>query len=138
LDEEQMPFVRDALQRVDAAVTEVRPGADDEILHCARDDPLARSRKGHDPRRDGNSDPAERAVTQLNLAAVQACPDLEADAREPIAARPRRADAACRAVERRLHAVAGRLPDFPAVALDLGARDVVVTREQRAPFAVAE
>jgi hypothetical protein len=50
------------------ALVELEPRTDDEIADSSRDQNLARAREGTDARSDVNSEPADVAITQFDLA----------------------------------------------------------------------
>jgi hypothetical protein len=78
LDCVQLPGVGNALELVGAAVVEGEAGPGDQVLDRARAQHLPRLGLGEDAGRDMHGDPAEVVADQLDLAGVQASPDLEA------------------------------------------------------------
>jgi hypothetical protein len=54
--------------------------ADDQIAHRPRRKNLPGSSRGHHTRRDVHRDSTDIAVAQFDLAGVEPCPDLQADA----------------------------------------------------------
>src|SRR5262249_39540859 len=127
-----------AFERVLAAVGEVDPGADDEVLDGAGDEHLTRLRERADARADVDREPADVIADRLALAGVQAGAQLEPQSLQLVANRERAADRARRTVERREEAVAKRLHRPAAVTHELVATERVVALEQRAPGAVTE
>ncbi len=57
-----------------AAIGELDPRADDEILHGARDENLVCLRQGRDPRAEMHGKPLDAGLRELELAGVQAGP----------------------------------------------------------------
>ena len=74
-----MPRARDALEVVCPAILEVEAGPDDEVLDRARDEDLAGPGQGRDPCRDVDREPGDVVRDDLDLADVEAGPDLESE-----------------------------------------------------------
>src|SRR5512132_1737407 len=113
---EQLPGSLDALQRMDAAVLQGDIGSNDQVAHGPGGENLPRPRGGHHPSRDVDGDPTDAVAAQLDLAGVQARPELQADAGQLVPEGDRTADRAAGPVEGGQDAVAGGL-DQPAVEL---------------------
>ena len=114
------------------------PGADDEVLHGARDEHLARAGERRDARAEMDGQPGDVVRQDLDLADVDAGPDLEPELPDAVADRDRAADRAGRAVERREEPVADDLDLVAAEPLELATDDAVVVGEQGLPADVAE
>src|SRR5512132_2510323 len=76
---EQLPPVRNALERVHAAVREADPRAKHQYLHGAGDQDLACLRESGDARADMDREARHRRAPALHLSGMQAGPDLDAD-----------------------------------------------------------
>src|SRR4030095_12538058 len=81
----QLPAALDALERVGVAIGHGDVGADHQVADRAGGEELARGGGGHHPGRDVDGDATDVAVAQLDLAGVEARPDLEIDAGQLVA-----------------------------------------------------
>src|SRR5262245_26833490 len=117
------------LEREAAAVCKAPGHRGDEDLRC----PAER----HDPGRGIDADPSDRRARQLDLAGVDADPDLEPEGADAVADRHPAAECADRAGEHREEAVAGRVDLTAAIAVDLGSSHSVVIAQQLLPLPVA-
>ena len=106
---EQPPFVGDSLEPLRAAVRERDPRSGDEILDGARDEHFAPRGERSYAGRDMDRDAADVLVHQLDLAAVQADPHLQAEGARRLRDRLSAPDRPRRAVEGGEVAVAQRL-----------------------------
>src|SRR5262249_20659644 len=80
LHREQLPLVRNALERVHAAVREADPRAQHQHLHSIGDQNLARLGEGGDAGTDVDRKTCRGRAPALHLSGMQAGPALDADA----------------------------------------------------------
>jgi len=73
-----VPLLGHAFKGVDPSILEADTGARHQILHGRGDDHLIGAGKRGQAGRDGDGDAAHVVAEQLNLAGVQACPDMQA------------------------------------------------------------
>ena len=78
-DSKQAPLAGDTLEGVEAAVDEAQARASYEVFHRTGDPHLARSGKGRHTSADVHSDPTNLIADQLDLAAMEAGSDVEAE-----------------------------------------------------------
>jgi hypothetical protein len=93
---------------------------------------------GHHPRGDVDGDATDVALAQLDLAGVEARPDLDVDAAQLVPEGGGAADRPAGAVEGRQDPVAGGLDELTTELLDQPAGKVVVDLQQLAPAPVPE
>src|SRR5437870_11206293 len=134
----QRPLSLHALEAMDAPLHEAQARSRDQILQRARDQHLARVRRGGHAGADVHGDAAHAVAPQLALAGVQAGADLEAERAHRLADGQRTAHRACGTVEGRKEAVARRVNLPAAEAAQLLAYGGAVPLEQIAPTALAE
>lgn len=79
LDSVEVPFARNALQFVLAAILESQPGPGDEVPHPARNEYFSGGCLCRDSCADVDCDPGDFAVDDLALARVEAGTNLEAE-----------------------------------------------------------
>src|SRR5512132_3378777 len=115
---EQLPGSLDALQRMDAAVLQGDIGSNDQVAHGPGGENLPRPRSGHHPGGDVDRDPTDVIAAQLDLASVQARPDVQADAGQLVAEGGRAADPPAGPVEGGQDAVTGGLDQLAVELLD--------------------
>ena len=140
-DCEQLPFVGDALEAMEAAIIKAQTRPGDEVPHRARHEHLAGVRHRGDPCPDVHGDAANVIAGKHDLAGVNSGADLETDSahgRRDLLGTP---DGPCRSVERGQKAVAGRVHLATAVAGD-EPRDSTVVRleeldQRRSPSSAA-
>jgi hypothetical protein len=99
LDREDVPFLGHAFEGVDPPILETDAGARHQILHGRGDDHLIGAGERGQAGGDGDGDAAHVVAEQLDLAGVQACPDMQAQRRDITLNRPDAADGTGRAVE---------------------------------------
>lgn len=102
----QSPFVRQALQSIQASVGEAQAGAGDEVLHRLRDEHAARGRQRGNARGSVQGNSVQLAVPDLALAGVEADPVGDPERAERPHDRRGALDRAGRAVERRQKSIA--------------------------------
>ena len=133
-----MPLVGHTPERVDAAVVELDPGAHDEILDGGGHEDLSRRGQRRDPGADVDGDAADIGPVELDLARVEAGPDLQPQVSDSGDDRLRAANRTSRTVERREESVASR-NDLPSTEpLELVACDRVMAVEQLLPGVIAK
>jgi hypothetical protein len=115
LDGKEVPWLGHALEGVNPPILEPDPRARHQILHGRGDDHLTGGGKRGQAGGDGHRDPAHIVAEQLDLAGVQAGPDLQAQRRDRPLDGADAADRPSRAVEGGQAAVAD------VAAADLGA-----------------
>ena len=118
--------------------SKIDPGPRDEILHRVRREDLPGAGQGADTSGDVDGDPGDVVASELDLAGVEAGPDLEPLRSDGVADRERGADRARRSVEGGEEPVACRLDLAPAEPLQGEPDDPVVRRERLAPARVAQ
>jgi hypothetical protein len=94
LDGKDVPLLGHTFKGVDPSILEADTRARHQILHGRGDDDLIGAGKRRQAGGDSDGDAAYVVPDQLNLAGVQACPDMQAQRRDPTLDR---ADAADRA-----------------------------------------
>ena len=78
-DREQLPFVGDALEAMEAAIIKAQPRPGDEVPHRARHEHLTGARQRGDACPDMHGDAANVIAGEHDLAGVNAGADFEAD-----------------------------------------------------------
>ena len=78
LDREDVPLLGHAFKGVDSPILETDTRARHEILHGRGDDDLIGAGKRCQAGGDGDGDAAHIVAEQLDLAGVQACPNMQA------------------------------------------------------------
>src|SRR6185295_14723642 len=96
----EAPAVGDPLELVLASVLEVETAARHKILHGLRDPDLRRACGGRDPCADRDAQPGDVVAVDLDLARVDAGPDLDAELARPPSSLEGARDRARRPVER--------------------------------------
>ncbi len=129
---------RHALEHVGAAVVELDPRSDDEILHGAGDEDLAGPTHRGNPGADVHGDSADVVGGHLNLSGVKPGTNLHAEIAHPLDGSGGTADAARRSVEDGEDAVPGRIYLPAAMTLYLPSDDGEVSLEELAPPMVAD
>ena len=138
VDRIEPPFAGDALQLGRPALTKLKAGAGDQILHRARDEHLAGLRGLRDSRADVDGDSAHLAFDHLALTGVQAGTDLQTQLLHRLGDRAGAADRSSRPVEAGEETVTGRIELRSVIADELSTDDRVVPLEELAPCPVAE
>jgi hypothetical protein len=112
---ENTPFARNALERVDATVTEAQPGAGHQILDSARHQNLGWAGERRDTRAYVNGDSTDVVADYFALTCMEPGTDLYSERLDFLGNGTGAANAACRTVKggqktvaRRLHLVAAK------------------------------
>jgi hypothetical protein len=137
LEREQRPGAGDAPQFVDAGVPELEWRPDDQVLHRAGDEDLARSRERHHAGARVHPDPPDVSVDRLDLTRVHTRANLEPDRAnvldDPLGSSHRMR----RLVECREEAVAGEALFPAALNPQTGADHVPESAQEGTPPRVA-
>jgi hypothetical protein len=112
----EVPRLRHAFEFMLASIVELDPRAGHEIFDCGRSENLARLGEGGDASADMDRDPADLAVYQLALAAVQSRPHLDAKLADCLADCARTPNCSRGAIERCEETVACGVHFFPPKA----------------------
>ncbi len=133
-----MPFPRNALEGVFAAVGELEAGTHHEIRDGARDEHFAGLRERNDAGRDVHRDATELVIALFAFAGVHAGAHFETEAPDRGGCGESAVHRASGTIERDEEPVAGGFHFLAAVALELTAHDLVVAVEQFTPTLVTE
>src|SRR5680860_392325 len=137
-DGEESPAAGHALELVLTTVVELEARARDQVLDRARHDDLRRLRDRGHPLTNVDRHAADVVPADLDLAGVQADPDLQAQARSRVADGTAAADRARRPVEGGQKAIPHRLHFAALERLQLVADGRVVSIEEVLPPTIAE
>jgi len=138
LNGEQFPGPRDALELVLTSVLELDARAGHEVGDGARDEDLVGSRLCLDSCCEMYCDPTDIVISQLDLAGVKPCSNLQTERTQRVAQPNSAPDSPSRPVEGCQHPIAGRFHQLAALPFDVLEADAIVLVEQPSPAGVAE
>jgi hypothetical protein len=111
---------------------------DDQVPHGPRGQNFIGPSGRHHPRRDVHRDSTDLTIAQLDLAGMQAQPDLDSEAAQFVAEGSRTADCAPRAVEGYDNLITGHCNQSTVELLGQSAGQLIMYIQQFAPAPVAQ